>query len=173
MALTPEERASRVVAGREPYHQVFYSAFAAVAVTAAQDVFEIVAGSAADETIIRYIEIGQYTDFGDAAAEILSIQLIKGYTTSGADGGTITPRPRQTGEAAALATVERNNTTLAQSGTALVLYAGAFNVQAGWIWDRPPSDRIVLNAGERLVVRISAPADSVTMNGTLIHEEIT
>lgn len=170
--LTYPEAESRRLAGRDPYRNVYHSAFPAVAASAAQDVFEIVAGSSVPETIINYIEIGQYTDFGDAAAEILSVSLIKAYTTSGSGGGTITPAPLRTGAAAASATVERNNTTVASAGTPITLYAGAFNIQAGWIWDRPPSERIILNAGERLVVRISAPADSITMNGVLIHEEI-
>ena len=58
---------------------IFSAAFAGVAVSAAQDVFEIVAGST-KRVILRKIFLGQYTDFGDANAEILSVQIIRGYT---------------------------------------------------------------------------------------------
>jgi hypothetical protein len=153
---------------------IFTATFSAVAVTAAQDVFEIVAPAAPSRVAIREIRLGQYTDFGDAAAEILSITIISGFTTSGSVGGTA-PTPanvkRWSGAATAGSVVEINNTTLAQNGTGVVLVADAFNVQAGW-WYYPPEDeRIILDGGQRLVVRITAPADSVTMNGTLVFEE--
>jgi hypothetical protein len=148
---------------------VFAASFAAVAVSAAQDVFELVAATAMVVNL-REVRLGQYSDFGDAAAEILSVQIIKGYTVSGSGGSTPTPGDI-VAAAVAGATVEANNTTVANTGTVKILVADAFNVQAGW-WYRPPADeRIRLAAGERLVVRITAPADALTMNGTLVFDE--
>lgn len=150
---------------------IFVAAFAAVAVTAAQDVFELVAPASA-RVAVRKAVLGQYTDAGDAAAEILSVQIIRGYTTSGSGGAAITPVNLAPWSRTAGATVERNNTTAAQDGTGSVLWAEAFNVQAGWYYDPPPEERILLDAGDRLVVRITAPADSLTLNGTLVFEEL-
>lgn len=150
-----------------------------VAVTAAQDVFEIVAPS--DSCILIHdIKLGQYTDFGDAAAEILSVKFIHGFTTSGSGGSSVTPANLQTWGPASGTTVEINNTTLAQNGTGVTVISDTFNIAAGWsmrdaLWLPNASDRpkngIWLDAGVRGVVRISAPADSITMNATLVFEE--
>ncbi len=47
---------------------VFSAAFSAVAISAAQDLFEIVAPSDSRIRLLE-IDIGQYSDFGDAAEE--------------------------------------------------------------------------------------------------------
>ncbi len=72
---------------------------------------------------------------------------------------------------AAASAVERNNTTLALNGTGAVLISDTFNVASGW-WYRPTEDeRILLDRSQRLVVRITAPADAITMNSTIVFEE--
>lgn len=161
---------------------IFTASFAAVAVSAAQDVFEIVAPS--DSRVrIRDCVIGQYSDVGDAAAEILSVRVIRGFTTGGSGGATVTPANLRPWSRTAGAAVERNNTTVAQDGTGVDLVAATFNVAAGWaLRDVLRGGRlgpvldddefIYLEASGRLVVRITAPADAVTMNGTLVFEEI-
>lgn len=155
---------------------VYFATFAGVAVTAAQDAFEIVAPGAAAHNArvkVREIRLGQYTDFGDTAAEIISVQVIRGYTVSGSGGSTVTPVPTSFLMPAAATTVEINNTTVANTGTAAVLIADVMNIAAGFVWQCLPdfSDAIALAGAERLVVRISAPADSLTMNGTIVFEE--
>lgn len=156
-----------------PRGPVYAATFSAVAVTAAQDVFEITA-PATSRVLIRGIRIGQYTDAGDAAAEILSVLVIRGYTTSGSGGSSVTPVNLHgwSGAPSASSTVEANNTTVANTGTAVTLLADTMNVQAGWQYYPAPHDHMVLDYSQRLVVRITAPADSLTMNGTLIFQEI-
>jgi hypothetical protein len=152
---------------------IFTGAFKAVAVAAAQDVWELNA-HASTRVVIREIRIGQYSDAGDAAAELLSVSLETGWTTSGSGGAAVTPNNlhRWTGAPAAVSTLERSNTTVAQDGTGVVLVADSFNIQAGW-WYYPPEDeRIILEAGDRFVVRITAPADELTVNSTIVFEEI-
>ena len=152
---------------------IYTAVVSQIAVAAAQDVFEIVAGSAS-RVRIREIRLGQYTDVGDAAAETLSVQIIRGSTTSGSGGGTVTPTniSGHSGALAAASTVERNNTTLAQDGTGAVLLSDVWNIAAGW-WYYPPEEEMpILDNSQRLVVRISAPADSITTNATLVFEEI-
>lgn len=152
---------------------IFHAPFSAVAVTAAQDVFEIVA-SATSRVVIREVRLGQYSDAGDAAAELLAVTMTRGFTTSGSGGGTITPVnvSGTAGAASAGSTVERNNTTQASTSGTLI-YADAWNVQAPFLWLPSQGDQVfLLEAGQRFVVSITAPADSLTMNGTLVFEEI-
>jgi hypothetical protein len=151
---------------------VTYAAtFSAIAASAAQDVFEIVAPSGA-KVAIREIVLGQYSDFGDAEAELLSLLMLRGYTTSGSGGASVTPSPLRSGEAAASSTVERNNTTVASSGSPVTLRSESFNVAAGYRYYPVPEERIILAPSERFVVRITAPADAITLNGTLVFDEI-
>lgn len=148
---------------------VYSLSFAGVAVTAAQDVFEIVAP--ADKSLaIRKIILGQYTDFGDAAAEILSVQVIRGYTTTGSGGSAVTPAPFS-GSGVSSATAAKNNTSIAANGSPVTVLSDTFNIAAGYLWSPSAAEFIIVPAGARLVVRITAPADSLTMNATLIFEE--
>lgn len=157
---------------------VFTATFAAVSVSAAQDVFELTAPSTS-RVRVKEIRIGQYSDFGDAAAEILSVQVIRGYTTAGSGGAAVTPSNLEPWSRAAAATVARNNTTVAQDGSAQILIADSFNIQAGWWWKGDPPDpirgyvgsEIQLAPGAILVVRITAPADAITTNATIVFEE--
>lgn len=159
---------------------IYSATFVAVAVSAAQDLFEIVAPSDS-YVMIREIRVGQYSDFGDAQAEILSIQVIRGHGTTGSGGAANTPVnwSPATGALAATSTVATNNTTVAATGAGapLVLVADTMNVAAGWWWEAP-RDRegrvrgFEIKGGQRLVVRITAPADALTMNGTLVFEEV-
>src|SRR3990167_2451126 len=74
------------------YGNIFTATFSAVAISAAQDAFEIVA-SQGSLVKIRAVTLGQYSDFGDPAttAEILSVLIVRGYTTAGTGGSTVTP----------------------------------------------------------------------------------
>ncbi len=152
---------------------LFSATFTAVAVTQAQDVFEITAPTTR-RVRIHDIRLGQYSDAGDAAAELLSVLVIRGYTVSGSAGSSVTPANLISDSTrTAQSTVEANNTTVANTGTGVTLISDAWNVQAG-AWIAPISDRaaIIIGAGVRLVVRITVPADSLTMNGTMIFEEL-
>ncbi len=91
--------------------------FSAVAVTAAQDLFEI---SPADDKPVEIvaIEIGQKTsDSGDAADELLQLSIIRGFTASGSGGSAPTPGPLDNIDTAAGFAAEVNNTTVANTGT--------------------------------------------------------
>lgn len=159
---------------------IFTATLSAVAVTLAQDVFEITA-PADSVVLIHDIKMGQYTDFGDAAAEILSVQVIRGFTVSGSGGASATPTNLEPWSRTAGSAVETNNTTVANTGTGAVIVSDTFNVAAGWSLRDSLSlptggelqyrNGIWLNASERLVVRITAPADSITMNATMVFEE--
>jgi hypothetical protein len=89
---------------------------------------------------------------------------MRGHTTSGSGGSSATPRSLagHTGARSAGATVETNNTTIAADGSPVTLVTDSWNVAGGWRY----------LPEQRLVVRLSAPADEVTLNGTLVFEEI-
>ena len=152
---------------------IYVATFAAVAVTAAQDVFEITAPSNS-RVAIREIRIGQYSDAGDSQAEMLSVTVIRGHSTSGSGGTSPTPVPimGHAGVAASTTSVEANNTTIASSGTPVTLCADSFNVMAGWRYYPVPDERPIITNSGILVVRITAPADSLTLSGTIVFEEV-
>jgi hypothetical protein len=152
---------------------IYFATFSAVAVSAAQDIWEITAPTGT-AVAIREITFGQYSDFGDAQAELISILLRRGHTTTGSGGSTVTPETRTglSGATAAASVVKANNTTVAASGTAVNLIADTFNVAAGWTYRPLPEERIILQPGVRLVCRITLPTDAITANSTLVFEEL-
>lgn len=151
----------------------FYAVtFENVAVTAAQDFFEL---GAADDKPVRLaaLYLSQSTEVGDAAEEMLRVKIIRGHATSGSGGSAATPVPLRPGDAAAGFSAEVNNTTIASAGTAVDLHAETFNVRSGLAYVPPPDQRPQAIQGGLLVVRLmAAPADSVTMSGTAIVEEL-
>lgn len=153
--------------------RIYSVSFENVAVTALQDFFEI---SPADDhpVVILAVYIDQFSDVGDTAEELLRYKIIRGHATSGSGGSAATPRPLDPGDAAAGFAAEVNNTTIASTGTAVDLHAGAFNIRAGLALIFPPELTPVANQGNgTIVVRlIAAPADSLSMSGTIYVGEL-
>jgi hypothetical protein len=151
---------------------MYTAVFSGVAVTAQQDLFELVAPSDAI-VVIHAIELSQSTEVGDAAEEGLSILLKSGSNTSGSGGTTPTPAPVQLGDAAFGGTCEANNTTKASAGTIVTHYAWNWNVRAEFVRIFTPEARPILTPSRRCTLELATtPADSVTMSGTLVFEEI-
>lgn len=145
--------------------------FSAVAVSAAQDLFEITPADDKPVEIVG-IELGQSSDSADAQDEQLQISIIRGHTTSGSGGSAPTPTPLNPNAAAAGFTAEVNNTTIASAGTTTTLQTGCWNVRAGYInWFPPEARPTASQANTTLVVRQTAPADSLTLSGTLYVKE--
>lgn len=153
--------------------RVYTVSFENVTVTAAQDFFEI---TPADDhpVILLGLTIDQFSDTGDTAEELLRYKIIRGHATSGSGGSAPTPRPLDPGDAAAGFAAEVNNTTIASTGTAVDLVAGAFNIRSGLAIFWPPELCPMANQGNStIVVRLmAAPADSLTMSGTLYIAEV-
>lgn len=153
--------------------RIYAVTFEGTAVTAQVDFFEI---TPADDKPVALIGImlSQASDVGDAAEEILRIQVIRAHTTGGSGGSSATPRPvNSTADAAAGAGAETLNTTIASAGTGIPLFSHAFNIRAGLEHYFPPECRPGANQGDvTIVVRLmAAPTDSLTMSGTLFFEE--
>jgi hypothetical protein len=146
---------------------------AATAVTAQVDFWEYTAPADAI-AIIHYIEITQSTEVGDAMEEGLVVLLKRGSTTTGTGGSqAVTPAPLEFGFPAAGGVADTLNTTKATGGTIVTLHSAAWNVRAPFIYLPTPEYRIVLSPSQRFTVELgTTPADSITVQGTLIFEEI-
>jgi hypothetical protein len=147
--------------------------FEGTAVTVAVDLFEL--APADDKPIeITGLFISQSSDLGDAAEEIIRYEIVRGNTTTGT-GGTqaATPVPLRIGDAAAGFTYDSLNTTQATAGTVVVLHAGAFNIRAGEAIWFPEGWGPTTTQSTFICVRLmAAPADSLTMSGTLYVSEV-
>jgi len=147
---------------------------AATAVTTAIDIFEILPGD--DKPVfLDELTIWQTSDFKDAEDEVLQIQIITGYTTSGS-GGSASPLVGKLNpnDSAATFTAECRNTTVATTGTANIVHADGWNVRSPYIWT--PNSPAFIPYGTQaapLYVRLpAAPADSLTMNAAIKVREI-
>lgn len=151
---------------------IYTAVFNNVAVTAIQDLFEIVAAS---DAVVRIhdIHLSQNTDVGDAAEEVLRIELTSGHTTSGSGGSAPTAIPHNIGQAAFGGTVEVNNTTQASAGTIVTHYVWNWNIRVGFDKIFTPETRPRIAPSGRMCLELpAAPADSVTMSGSVTFEEI-
>lgn len=117
--------------------------------------------------------VGQTSDYGDAAAEGLGLQIKRGVGhTPGTGGQSVTPAKHDTSGQAAGATAKQINTTQATGGTITVLRAEPWNVQAGDQYLPTPETRFLFAAGEACIISTTLPADSLTVMGTAVIEEI-
>lgn len=145
--------------------------FANVAVTAAQDLIAIVAGSTKNVAICGVV-LGQISDVGDAAEELLRVRIRSGQTTVGSGGGAFTPVATSVTTAAAGFTARINDTTQATAGTIVVHHADVWNVRVPYVWIPPEDMRIMLLGSRRATFELTAaPADSLTCSGTMYVKE--
>jgi hypothetical protein len=151
---------------------MYTAVFNNVAVAAIQDLFELVAP--ADSIVVLHdIHLSQNTDVGDAAEEVLRIELTSGQTTSGSGGSAVTPVPAQLQDSAFGGTCEANNTTQASAGTIVTHYVWNWNIRVGFDKIFTPETRPVIAPSRRMCLELpAAPADSVTMSGSITFEEI-
>lgn len=149
---------------------VMYSVeFNSVAVTVVQDLFQIEAVTV--PILIHQVSVSQHTDVGDAAAESLLIQLRGEITDAVTDD--LAAVPYTSGRATAnLSNLAINETTQIVTGVTDV-YSEAWNIALPFIWMPPPEMRYLLSVGDAFVVDLATtPADSLTMHGTVIFEEL-
>lgn len=153
--------------------RIYSVEFTGVAVTVAVDHFEV-APVAGKPIAIHGLMLSQSSDLGDAAEEILRVQIIRGHATSGSSGATPTPARMSPLDTVAGFTAETNNTTIASTGTPINLLSINWNIRAGLEFWFPPECRPMCTSTQsRIVVRLlAAPADSLTMAGTLFVEEL-
>lgn len=154
---------------------IYSSNVGGVAVSVAQDFFEILA-PAGVPFLLHSVRLSQDSDFADAQAELLRVTIIRVNVTvtSGSGGTTTTERPHSPASpGSSMTSVEANNTTEATSSTTLdTIVEDAFNVQAGWLYLPTPEERILFAPSTACVIGIPiAPTDSLDMTGTVTWEE--
>ena len=153
--------------------RIYVVTIAAAAVTVATDLIEI---TPADDkpVIVHSIDILQTSDLQDAQEEIIGLTWVRGHTTSGSGGSAPTPRPLLLNSTAAGFTAETMNTTVASAGTAINLHKHGWNVRIPLTIFYPPEIRpVVAQPSTLLVLRMdAAPADSITISGSVVVEEI-
>lgn len=154
----------------------YTAVFKEVAVTAAQDLFEIAAPADAIVRVLNWT-LSQKTETGDAAEEMLTITTNRGVgsVTSGSGGASVTPQPIEDGDAAFGGTVERNNTTIMAVGTGTLeeLEVHSWNVRVPYQKIYTPEECPIISPSNRWTLECeTAPADSITMSGTITFEEI-
>lgn len=147
-----------------------------VAQTAQIDFFEITA-AAEKPCAIHEMYIANSTEVGDAQEEMLTLKLKRAFSsvTSGSGGTAPTPVPLEPDDAASGLTAEVNNTTKLAVGTGTItderLYA--WNVRSPFHMIFTPETRPRIKGGEKKVLELTTtPADSVTMGGYVLVEEL-
>ena len=151
---------------------VYTVQFTAVAVTAAQDLFEIVAASGKPVVLLGF-GLSQSTELGDTAEEQLSIVVKSGQTTSGSGGSSVTPVANDSSQAAASFTAEANNTTKASAGTIVTHYPYNWNVRMPLDILYPEPMQLLMAASRRMTIElVGAPTDSITISGYAVVQEI-
>lgn len=150
--------------------------FTGQTIAAASGDYDLICISPADDKPCRLLGVwlGVSSELGDAAEEILRVDIIRGHTTPSSAGvGAFTPLTLDASGAAAGASVRIADSTIASGGTAVTLWALTFNVRAGLEWIPTPEMVPEVSQGNTtLVVRLmAAVADDLTMAATFIFEE--
>lgn len=119
----------------------------------------------------------QTSDVGDAAEEILRLEIVRGVgtVTSGSGGSTPTAQAREDGDTAFGGTVEANNTTRMATGTGTLetLEQYGWNIRMPMEKIYTPECRPVISPSNRWTLALpAAPADSITVSGNITFEEI-
>ena len=151
--------------------RMYGCAFDAVAVTAVQDLFELLAPTNATVRI-HQLDLFQTTDLSDAQEEVLRLRIRQGQTSTGSGGSTGTAVPNDFDDSASGATVKLNNTTQASGGTIVVDDLWGWNIRMPLtrIWTPECQPRI--KGGRRATIElVGAPADSITISGNLVWSE--
>ena len=157
------------------YGRVYYVTFENVAVTVAQDFFDV-APAANKPCILHGCWISQNNRKQDAQEEFLRIKIIRGFATVGSGGSSFTAVKANSSDGGAGFTARINDTTPAVVGGGVtdVLWADAFNDRSGWVWLPTPEMRPTIENGDTRVVvtLVAAPSASMNFSGTLVVEEL-
>lgn len=114
---------------------------------------------------IRSIRVWQTSDFGDAQAEGLTINIVRGNSTNGSGGSPGTQVGVGGRESSANFTSRVGDTTAASAGTPVTVWSDGWNVQLPYSFVFPEDEMRGTDAVlGQLVVRLGgAPADAITV----------
>jgi hypothetical protein len=149
---------------------IYGAEISAVAVTAATDIFQIT--PVADRPVVIYsLVLGQTTDLGDAAEEVLMIGLYRDVT-AGSGGTAETEYGYSNAASAAVLTV---NTSASTGGTLIDIIP--WNIRIPLQWEpipelRPKLSNLAAEGPAHAFRLIAAPTDSITISGVLKWAEL-
>lgn len=143
----------------------------ALAFTTATDVFEFSVG-AGRPVILHMMELsGSAPDVGDAQEEILHIGLYRA-ATAGATGTALTEAAYTDTENPAVETaVVANRGTASTGGTLIQVLGWNVRIPTQWIWTPEMRPEFAISTVGTFRLK-EAPADSITLSGTLVWEEL-
>ena len=140
-----------------------------IAVSVAQDLISVAAGTN-NSLKVHSAKFTQSSDYGDAEAEGLRF-IVKQGAAVGSVGTTQTPGALDAGNAASDASARKNDTTAGTGGTNVDEENA--NMQIGYFYRPTPEEMITIPGGGRITFNLpTAPADALTMSGTVIFEEL-
>ncbi len=150
--------------------RMYTSEFNGVAVTAAQDIFSILA-PATDIVVVHEVGFSQLTEIQDAEEVMLLLRMRSGQTSVGSGGTAPAMVPLLLGDSACGCTVRANDTTIASAGTIVQKHSEYWNVRVPYqkIWT--PESRPILPPSSRWTFEL-VTADIFTAGGYIVFEEI-
>ncbi|MFD1547002.1 hypothetical protein [Nonomuraea guangzhouensis] len=159
------------MAAQRGVYTVTFQAATIAAASGDYDFFELDAAAGKPIEIVA-LKLGNKSEIGDAAEEMVEYAIVRGNTTTG-NGTSTTPRPLDASDGAASFTAKTVSSTPASAGTALTLVADTFNIRAGLPEVYPEIMRPKTAEADLLCVRlITALADDATMSGTVWVREL-
>ncbi len=141
--------------------------------TAAGTLWQIIPGTE-KPVLIHAIFLSQNTEAGDAAEEMINVEITRDNSVDASGGGSAPAAvPLDGNDAADGATIIEGPTTDA-SGTPVILHTESLNVRVGWAYIPTPEMRPRADLGDQNIVLqlISTPADSITFDCTVYFEEL-
>lgn len=154
-------------------YAVSFSSKSATAV--AKDLFELTP-STSTRIRIREIQFGQHSASAGSSMsglQFVGISLHRGSTVAATGGSTGTPVPVDGRARTSVTAVTLSASSPGSSGpAAALLYAGSWNIFERFVYRPKWDERFVSGLGERIQVRMSAPSATLTMDGTIVFEEI-
>lgn len=145
-----------------------YTLSFSTAVTAQQDLFEIVPASSA-LVVLHQVILSQ----SSGSTSGLRLAFKRGMTTTGSGGTTPTPVPISAKFPAAGSTVKANNTTKSTAGTIVTLHNETWYTASPFVWLPTPELRPVIGPSVRFAIELATtPGASTTIDGTLYFEEV-
>lgn len=152
--------------------RIYTVAFDNVAVSAAQDLLQFEMFNLAVVAEILSARVSQVTDAGESSSQSIRIQWVNWGNAKSSGGSSVTPRPHESGDAAATSTVTRNNTT---PGSGIqVFHTLIWNTQIPWMWIQQPIARRKLHNHTGFALRLpDAPGSSINVSASITFREWT
>lgn len=152
---------------------MFYAPITGSAVATSINLWSI-QPAAEDPILLHAFEISQSTEFGDAAAEALELNLTRriGAPTTGA-GAAVVEIPLKHDDTTSTATVLTELTADWTAGTEQIMAKIGWNVQAPYLWMPPPEGRIQVKDNDIILLDlVTVPADAIDIVGWILYEEV-